>query len=98
MVKFAVFEYAVETILDQVRKSRAGTSDQDVPLSNKEKLAVSLGGGLIAGLAASVASQPGDTILSKINQVRFSGVQSAALYDVLLRSACCMCYCAQCAL
>jgi hypothetical protein len=53
----------------QVHHSRKDTDAHGVPLTPGEKLTISLGGGVIAGLAASAASQPGDTILSKINQV-----------------------------
>nr|BAK05526.1 predicted protein [Hordeum vulgare subsp. vulgare] len=61
MAKFAVFEVAQEKIIATTGK----TKDQ---LVGSELTTVNLLGGLIAGMAAAVISQPADTLLSKINK------------------------------
>jgi len=62
MAKFAVQGYAAEQISDNV---------VGIPLANQTgntKLAVSLGSGVIAGVAAAVISHPADTLLSMVNK------------------------------
>jgi solute carrier family 25 phosphate transporter 3 len=59
MAKFVVFEKVIEAFYKRVDKST---------LSNPTQTAVNLGGGLIAGFAAAIVSQPADTMLSKINK------------------------------
>jgi len=61
MAKFSVFEATAETIYKSLPYKKE-------ELSNSTKLTVSLGSGVIAGIAAAVVSQPADTLLSKINQ------------------------------
>ncbi|KAG7528003.1 hypothetical protein FFLO_06458 [Filobasidium floriforme] len=61
MAKFAVFEVAQEKIIAATGK----TKDQ---LVGSQLTMVNLAGGLIAGMAAAVISQPADTLLSKINK------------------------------
>ena len=69
MAKFAVFEIAVEQIL----KSTGKAKDQ---LTGGQNTALNLSGGLIAGMAAAVISQPADTLLSKINKSKGAPGQS----------------------
>lgn len=61
MAKFSVFEATSEFIYKVLpyKKQEMSTSSQ---------LAVSLGSGVVAGVAAALISQPADTLLSKINQ------------------------------
>ena len=68
MAKFAVFEVAQEKIIATTGK----TKDQ---LVGSELTTVNLLGGLIAGMAAAVISQPADTLLSKVSRraVGFAG-------------------------
>lgn len=82
MVQFAVFETAVRFFKGMYDKTRGPPPGPEghPHLNAKEKLSISLASGLVAGVAASIASQPGDTILSKINQVRRSIVGITA-YD-----------------
>jgi hypothetical protein len=61
MAKFAVFEVAQEKIIATTGK----TKEQ---LVGSQLTMVNLAGGLIAGMAAAVISQPADTLLSKINK------------------------------
>jgi solute carrier family 25 phosphate transporter 3 len=63
MAKFAVFEVAVERILSATGKSKDSLTGGQTTMLN-------LGGGLIAGMAAAVISQPADTLLSKINKTK----------------------------
>ncbi|ORY31813.1 inorganic phosphate transporter [Naematelia encephala] len=63
MAKFAVYEVAVENILSATGKSKDS-------LTPGQNTALSLGGGVIAGMAAAVISQPADTLLSKINKTK----------------------------
>jgi len=62
MAKFAVQGYAAEELSNKV---------VGVPLSKQTgntKLAVSLGSGVIAGVAAAIISHPADTLLSMVNK------------------------------
>ncbi|KAF9367135.1 mitochondrial phosphate carrier protein, partial [Mortierella sp. AD011] len=68
IAKFVVFERASEAIYDV-----AGPKDK---LSPATHTSISLAGGLIAGVAAAIISQPADTLLSKIN--KSSGTGSVA--------------------
>jgi len=61
MAKFSVFEAASEMIY----KSLPYKKEQ---MSTGSQLSVSLGSGVIAGVAAAIISQPADTLLSKVNQ------------------------------
>ncbi|EIW67579.1 hypothetical protein TREMEDRAFT_40269 [Tremella mesenterica DSM 1558] len=61
MAKFAVYEIAVEKILQTVGKSKDS-------LTGGQTIGLNLTAGLIAGMAAAVISQPADTLLSKINK------------------------------
>ncbi|KAJ9100891.1 mitochondrial phosphate carrier protein [Naganishia adeliensis] len=61
MAKFAVFEVAQEKIIAATGK----TKDQ---LVGSQLTGINLAGGLVAGMAAAVISQPADTLLSKINK------------------------------
>lgn len=63
MAKFAVFEVAVEQILKTTGKAKDS-------LTPGQQTQLNLGGGLIAGMAAAVISQPADTLLSKINKTK----------------------------
>lgn len=66
MAKFAVQGKAAEIIYNGMGK----TPDQ---LSSGTNVAVSLGSGVIAGVAAAIISQPSDTLLSKINKAGAGG-------------------------
>jgi solute carrier family 25 phosphate transporter 3 len=59
MAKFVVFEKVIETVYGKVDKNS---------LSSGAQTGINLGGGLVAGMAAAVVSQPADTMLSKINK------------------------------
>lgn len=61
MAKFAVFEVAFEKLVAATGKSKSELSPGTITSLN-------LGGGVIAGLAAALISQPADTLLSKINK------------------------------
>lgn len=63
MAKFAVFEVAQEKLIAATGK----TKDQ---LVGSQLTGLNLAGGLIAGMAAAVISQPADTLLSKINKTK----------------------------
>jgi flagellar biosynthesis component FlhA len=69
MAKFAVYEIAVEKILQVWGKTKG-------ELSGGQTTSLNLGGGLIAGMAAAVISQPADTLLSKINKTKGAPGQS----------------------
>jgi solute carrier family 25 phosphate transporter 3 len=69
MAKFAVFEIASEKILQLTGKSKDS-------LTGGQQMGVNLTGGLIAGMAAAVISQPADTLLSKINKSKGAPGQS----------------------
>lgn len=66
MAKFSVFEAASELIYKNLPKKKED-------MSTGAQLTVSLGSGVIAGVAAAIISQPADTVLSKINQEKTSG-------------------------
>jgi len=61
MAKFAVQGYAAEKIYKGIGK-------QSSELSESQNIAVSLGSGVIAGIAAAIISHPADTLLSMINK------------------------------
>ncbi|CAK9785199.1 inorganic phosphate transporter [Cutaneotrichosporon oleaginosum] len=63
MAKFAVYEIAVEKILQATHKKK----DE---LTQGQTTGLNLTAGLIAGMAAAVISQPADTLLSKINKTK----------------------------
>lgn len=69
MAKFAVYEVAVERILQVWGRSKDS-------LSGGQTTSLNLGAGLIAGMAAAVISQPADTLLSKINKSKGAPGQS----------------------
>ncbi|KYQ91188.1 mitochondrial substrate carrier family protein [Tieghemostelium lacteum] len=58
---------------------------QKKDLSNSQQLTVILGTGAIAGLVASIASHPADTILSKINQEKTDGGVTKAIGNIVKR-------------
>jgi len=62
MAKFSVFEATSEAVYKVVLQKKPDE------LSSGTRLTVSLGSGLVAGVAAAIISQPADTVLSKINQ------------------------------
>ncbi|KAJ9116965.1 mitochondrial phosphate carrier protein [Naganishia vaughanmartiniae] len=62
MAKFAVFEVAQEKIIAATGKTKEELGGQ--------LTYVNLAGGLVAGMAAAVISQPADTLLSKINKTK----------------------------
>jgi hypothetical protein len=65
----ASFEMASEKILQFTGKSKDS-------LTSGQQMGVNLTGGLIAGMAAAVISQPADTLLSKINKSKGAPGQS----------------------
>lgn len=69
MAKFAVQGKAAESIYNSMGK----TPDQ---LSSGMNISVSLGSGVIAGVAAAIISHPADTLLSKINKAGAGGTGS----------------------
>merc|ERR1711939_1118357 len=66
MAKFAVQQKAAEIIY-----SSMGSSPKE--MSNAGNITVSLGSGVIAGVAAAIISHPADTLLSKINKAGAGG-------------------------
>merc|ERR1711939_159694 len=66
MAKFAVQQKAAELIYGAV-----GSSPKE--MSNAGNITVSLGSGVIAGVAAAIISHPADTLLSKINKAGAGG-------------------------
>jgi len=76
MAKFAVFEVAQEKIIATTGK----TKDQ---LAGGELTTVNLLGGLIAGMAAAVISQPADTLLSKVSNRADRDERSGMIADVV---------------
>jgi len=66
MAKFAVQGKTAEVIYNSMGK----TPDQ---LTSGTNLAVSLGSGVVAGVAAAIISHPADTLLSKINKAGAGG-------------------------
>lgn len=71
MTKFAVQGRAAEFMAESLGK---GVAD----LQGATKLGVSLGSGVIAGVAAAIVSHPADTLLSKINKSGAGGSGSVA--------------------
>jgi len=69
MAKFAVQGKAAESIYNSMGK----TPDQ---LSSGMNISVSLGSGVIAGVAAAIISHPADTLLSKVNKAGAGGTGS----------------------
>ena len=69
MAKFAVFEIAVENILRATGRSKDSLSSGQTQLLN-------LSGGVVAGCAAAIVSQPADTLLSKVNKTKGAPGQS----------------------
>jgi solute carrier family 25 phosphate transporter 3 len=63
MAKFSVFEFTQETVYKNLPKKKAD-------MSTGAQLTVSLGSGVVAGVAAAIISQPADTVLSKIASVK----------------------------
>merc|ERR1712217_651545 len=61
MAKFVVQQQAAEAIY-------AGVGQSPATMSSTGNVTVSLGSGVIAGVAAAVISHPADTLLSKINK------------------------------
>jgi solute carrier family 25 phosphate transporter 3 len=61
MAKFAVQGKAAEMMYDASGK-------QPAQLSSGTNLAISLGSGVVAGVAAAIVSHPADTLLSKVNK------------------------------
>ena len=66
MTKFAVQGKAADSIYASMGKTPS-------ELSSTTNLAVSLGSGVIAGVAAAIISHPADTLLSKINKAGAGG-------------------------
>lgn len=65
MVQLTVFSHALNAAYSTILPSMAGVTKAD--LSTSQQLAVSVSCGIVAGVASSLASHPGDTILSRIN-------------------------------
>ncbi len=66
MAKFAVQGYAAEVLYNSANLSpKTATGSQN--------LSISLGSGVIAGVAAAIISHPADTLLSKVNKVGAGG-------------------------
>merc|ERR1711959_782221 len=61
MAKFVVQQQAAEVIYSSIGQSPA-------TMSASGNVSVSLGSGVIAGVAAAIISHPADTLLSKINK------------------------------
>merc|ERR1719453_14548 len=61
MAKFVVQQQAAEAIYGSIGQSPA-------TMSSTGNISVSLGSGVIAGVAAAIISHPADTLLSKINK------------------------------
>eukprot|EP00871_Galdieria_phlegrea_P004244 jgi/Galph1/4820/GphlegSOOS_G3422.1 len=79
MAKFSVFETASEFIYRTLRN--VGYPRES--MSEGMQLVVSLNSGVIAGLAAAIVSQPADTVLSKINQVKTEGSTAKAIVSIM---------------
>jgi solute carrier family 25 phosphate transporter 3 len=79
MAKFSVFETAQEVIYRTLRN--VGYPRES--MSEGMQLVVSLNSGIIAGLAAAIVSQPADTVLSKINQVKTEGSTAKAIVTIM---------------
>eukprot|EP00389_Voromonas_pontica_P003228 GDKH01004771.1.p1 GENE.GDKH01004771.1~~GDKH01004771.1.p1 ORF type:complete len:342 (-),score=102.02 GDKH01004771.1:234-1259(-) len=69
MAKFAVQGAVAEKIYTGLNKTPA-------QMSNAGNISVSLGSGVIAGIAAAIISHPADTLLSKINKAGAGGTGS----------------------
>jgi solute carrier family 25 phosphate transporter 3 len=69
MAKFAVQGWASEKIY-------RGTGLDPLTASDSQKLSVSLGSGVIAGVAAAIISHPADTLLSLVNKQGAGGTGS----------------------
>jgi len=69
MAKFAVQGKAAEVIYDSMGKTPS-------ELSAGMNVSVSLGSGVIAGVAAAIISHPADTLLSKVNKAGAGGTGS----------------------
>merc|ERR1712187_305491 len=71
MAKFVVQQQAAESIY-------AGIGQTPKTMSSAGNVSVSLGSGVIAGVAAAIISHPADTLLSKINKAGAGGDGSMA--------------------
>lgn len=81
MAKFAVFEFAAERIY----KALAAAGKPKESLSENQRLSVSLGSGIIAGVCAAIISQPADTVLSAINKEKTDGGMMKAIGAIIKR-------------
>ncbi|KAK5581876.1 hypothetical protein RB653_003456 [Dictyostelium firmibasis] len=81
MAKFAVFEFTAENVY----KGLAASGTPKESLTDGQKLSVSLGSGIVAGIVAAIVSQPADTILSKINQEKTDGGVVKAIGNIVKR-------------
>jgi solute carrier family 25 phosphate transporter 3 len=63
MAKFSVFEMTSEAVYKALPYKKSD-------MSTGAQLSVSLGSGVVAGVAAAIISQPADTVLSKIAQMK----------------------------
>ncbi|KAM9978162.1 hypothetical protein ACTFIY_011893 [Dictyostelium cf. discoideum] len=81
MAKFAVFEFTAENVY----KGLAASGKSKESLTDGQKLSVSLGSGIVAGIVAAIVSQPADTILSKINQEKTDGGVVKAIGNIMRR-------------
>jgi len=66
--QFVSFEFTLVLVKVLVEPLVGGADGQAKSITGTGAMLISLSAGLLAGAMASVVSQPGDTILSKINQ------------------------------
>eukprot|EP01133_Synstelium_polycarpum_P004004 gene4004-4635_t len=78
MAKFAVYEIASESAYKMSGRPKESMADS-------EKLSISLGSGIVAGIVAAIVSQPADTILSLINQEKTDGGAGKAIKNIVGR-------------
>lgn len=76
MAKFTVFEITSENIYKGLGKKKEEMADS-------AKLTISLGSGVVAGIAAAIISQPADTVLSVINKQKTSEPMFTAISRVM---------------
>jgi len=79
--QFAVNEWAHEAV------NKAYSPEQQAKFGPAKQLGVTLGCGVVAGVAAAVLSHPADTLLSKINQGKGGKGSAVSKLAVLAREA-----------
>ena len=66
-IPYAIGQFTVNELCHEVA-FRSMSKETRAKLSPASKLSISLGSGIVAGIAAAILSQPADTLLSQVNK------------------------------